>query len=106
MGEAALAGAPDAVAIVTEYAGQVALGLVGLVNIFDSEIVVVSGGLIDLDDVLLTPLRDAFVGRLEGAEYRPVVPIVRAELGGHAGVVGAAALARSLLAERSWADTT
>ena len=97
VGEAAQAGAADAIAIVTEYAHQVALGLIGLVNILDPELVVVSGGLIDLDDVLLTPLRAAFAGRTEGAAYRPDVPIVRAELGGHAGVIGAAVLARALV---------
>ena len=54
-----------------EYAARVALGLVGLVNIFDPELVVVSGGLVELDDVLLGPLREAFDGRIEGARYRP-----------------------------------
>jgi len=96
VGDAALAGATDAVAIVGEYADQVARGLVGLVNILDPELVVVSGGLVDLGDVLLAPLRAAFVGRIEGAAHRPEVPIVRAALGGDAGVIGAAVLAREL----------
>ena len=65
--------------------GRVAIGLVGLVNIFDPEQVVVSGGLVELDDVLLRPLRAAFDGRIEGAPYRPAVPIVAAELGGQPG---------------------
>ncbi len=55
-----------------------------------------SGGLVELGDVLLTPLRDAFAGHLEGAEYRPDVPVVAAALGQRAGVVGAAALARDV----------
>ena len=76
---------PDAVAIVAEYAAHVALGLVGLVNILDPELVVVSGGLVELGDVLLAPLRAAFDGRIEGAAYRPAVPIVAAELGEQAG---------------------
>jgi glucokinase len=97
VGEAARAGAADAVAIVTEYAHQVAVGLIGLVNILDPELIVVSGGLVDLDDVLLAPLRVAFAGRTEGAAYRPDVPIVAAELGAHAGVIGAAVLARELV---------
>jgi len=80
----------------TEYARRVAIGLVGLVNIFDPELVVVSGGLVELDDVLLAPLRAAFDGRIEGAAHRPAVPILPAELGGRAGVVGAAVLARDL----------
>ena len=96
VGDVAQAGADDAVAIVEEYARRVAIGLVGLVNIFDPERVVVSGGLVELDDVLLRPLRAAFDGRIEGAAYRPAVPIVAAELGGQAGVVGAAVLARDL----------
>jgi glucokinase len=51
---------------------------------------------VELDDVLLAPLRAAFDGRIEGAAFRPAVPIVAAELGGQAGVVGAAVLARDL----------
>lgn len=97
VGEAARRGEPDAVALVAEYAHQVAVGLVGLVNVFDPEKVLVSGGLVELGDVLLGPLGAAFHGRIEGAPYRPDVPVVVAELGGRAGVVGAAALARELL---------
>ncbi len=79
-----------------EYAGHVAVGLVGLANILDPALIVVSGGLIDLADVLLDPVRAAFGGRVEGAAYRPEIPIVPAALGRHAGVIGAAVLAREL----------
>jgi glucokinase len=79
-----------------EYAQQVALGLVGLVNVFDAELVVVSGGLVKLGDLLLDPVRTAFAGHLEGASRRPEVPIVPAALGDDAGMVGAAVLARGL----------
>jgi glucokinase len=96
VGKAAQRGEPDGVALVVEYAHQVAIGLVGLVNIFDPEKVLVSGGLVDLGDVLLGPLAAAFHGRIEGAPYRPAVPVVAAELGGRAGVVGAAVLARGI----------
>ena len=41
----------------------------------------VSGGLVELGDLLLAPLRDAFGAHLEGAPYRPEVPIVPAALG-------------------------
>ncbi len=97
VGDVAQSGAADAIAIVEEYARRVAIGLVGLVNIFDPERVVVSGGLVELGDVLLAPLRLAFDGRIEGAAHRPAVPILAAELGGRAGVVGAAVLARELV---------
>ncbi len=96
VGDVAQTGAEDAVAVLEEYARRVAIGLVGLVNIFDPELVVVSGGLVELGDVLLGPMRAAFDGRIEGATHRPPVPIVAAELGGQAGVVGAAVLAREL----------
>jgi glucokinase len=96
VGDAARDGADDAVAVIGEYARYVGIGLVGLVNIFDPELVVVSGGLVGLGDVLLEPLRAAFDGRIEGAPHRPEVPIVAAELGPRAGVVGAAVLAREL----------
>ena len=98
VGESATAGESDGVALVAEYARDVAVGLVALANILDPELIVISGGLVALGEVLLDPLRDAFAHHLEGAQYRPEVPIVAAELGMHAGVVGAAAMARDLIA--------
>jgi glucokinase len=94
VGRAAAEGDPVAIELVAEYAGYVATGLVGLANILDPALIVVSGGLVDLTDVLLDPVRAAFAGRLEGAAYRPDVPILPAALGRHAGVIGAAVLAR------------
>src|SRR5690606_9643701 len=101
VGDAAQAGDPDGIAIVTEYAQQVAIGLAGLCNILDPEVIVVSGGLVELGETLLAPLRESFAGRIEGAPYRPPVPIVPGELGDVAGVVGAAALARDLVDGRA-----
>jgi glucokinase len=96
VGRAAAEGDPMAIELVAEYAGHVATGLVGLANILDPAVIVVSGGLVDLGDVLLEPVRAAFAGRLEGAAYRPEVPILPAALGRHAGVIGAAVMAREL----------
>ena len=96
VGDSAAAGEADGIRILEAYARQVALGFAGLTNILDPEVIVVSGGLVELGDVLLKPLRDAFGAHLEGAPYRPEVPIVAAGLGERAGVVGAAALARDL----------
>jgi glucokinase len=97
VGDSAQAGEPDGIAIVDELAGIVARGLAGLANILDPEVIVVSGGLVEIGDALLLPLRAAFTGHLEGSDHRPVVPVVAGELGDAAGVVGAAALARELL---------
>jgi glucokinase len=90
----AIAAEPDGLAIVHEYAAIVARGIAGLANILDPEVVVVSGGLVDVGDILLDPIRNAFAGHLEGGPHRPEVPIVAAALGSAAGVVGAAVMAR------------
>lgn len=92
--ESATAGEADGVALIEAYAHHVALGFAGLANVFDPEIVVVSGGLVEIGDVLLDPVRRVFDLHLEGAEQRPRVPVVAAALGDAAGLVGAAALAR------------
>jgi glucokinase len=96
VGDAAQAGEQDAIAIIRDYAQQVAVGLVGLVNILDPGVVLISGGLVELGGVLLDPLREWFAGHIEGAQYRAAVEIVPAELGEEAGVVGAAVLARTI----------
>jgi len=95
-GESAAAGEADGVAILGAFTEVVALGFAGLTNILDPELIVVSGGLVELGDVLLDPLRSAFFGHVEGSAHRPPVPIVAAELGDASGMVGAAALAREL----------
>jgi len=91
------AGQADGRAILAEHARAVAVGLGGLVNILDPEVVVISGGLIELGDLLLDPLRAALTDHVEAADLRPVPPVLAAALGEHAGAVGAAALARTLL---------
>lgn len=101
VGDSARAGERDGRALLEEYAGYVAVGLAGLANILDPERIVISGGLVELGDTLLMPVRDAFARCIEGAEYRPTIPIVPAELGEHAGVIGAAARARDLEPGRS-----
>jgi glucokinase len=83
-------------AIVREYARQVAVGLVGLANILDPAIVLISGGLVELGGKLLDPLREWFDGHIEGAQYRAAVEIIPARLGEEAGLVGAAVLARTI----------
>jgi glucokinase len=96
VGDSAQAGEPDGRALLDEYAELVAVGLAGVANILDPERIVISGGLVELGDTLLTPVRDAFARRIEGVEYRPRIAIVPAALGEQAGVIGAAARARDL----------
>lgn len=95
--EAARAGDPDAIGLLSQYADNVALGLAGLANVLDPELIVVGGGLVELGPLLFDPLHAAFLRHVEGAAYRPEIPIVPAHLGERAGAVGAAVLARELL---------
>lgn len=94
---AALEGDAGALAVLDDYADAVALGLASLVAVLDPQRIVLGGGVVRIGDVLLDRVRDAFDRHLEGAVARGGVPIVAAELGGRAGAVGAAVLARDRL---------
>jgi glucokinase len=91
-------GAPDALALVDRYSFNVAIGLVGLANIFDPGVIAIAGGLVNDGDLFLGPIRSHFLGHIEGADYRPMPEIVPAALGERAGVIGAATLALDELA--------
>jgi glucokinase len=96
VGRAAAKGDPDGLHVLAVYADNVALGLAALANIFDPETIVIGGGLVELGPLLFGPLHDAFQRHVEGSQYRPSIQIVPAQLGEHAGAIGAAVLARSL----------
>jgi len=98
VGQAAATGDSDARGVLVQYAENVALGLVSLANILDPECIVIAGGLVELGPLLFGPLREAFGRHIEGGSYRPPIAIIPAELGERAGAVGAAVLARTLLA--------
>ena len=93
MAEAARDGDADALAVMGQFAWWVAQGVANLVNVLDSEVVVIGGGLAELGDLLLDPVRRAFDGLTMGASHRDQVPIVAAQLGERAGAWGAALLA-------------
>jgi glucokinase len=99
VGDSAQAGEPDGVALLDAYTGYVAIGLAALANVLDPACIVVSGGVVEIGDALFEPLRAAFARRIEGVDHRPPVRIVPAQLGEHAGVIGAAVLARNVLGE-------
>ena len=87
-------GDDEALAVMRDFGWWVALGLANLANAFDPELFVLGGGLVEAGEVLLAPVRSAFAELLDGADHRPEVGIVAAELGEHAGAIGAALLAR------------
>ena len=78
--------------ILVEVGHRLGVGIAGLVNVLDPDLVVVGGGVSEADDLLLAPARDSFRRSVEGLHHRPEVPIVPAALGGDSGAIGAAAL--------------
>ena len=90
---AAQDGDGTAKAILAKVGRRLGEGIAGLVNVLDPDVVVLGGGAVGAGDLLLEPARGAFAHAVEGRDVRPQVPILAAELGNDAGVVGAATLA-------------
>jgi glucokinase len=68
--------------------------------VLDPEIVVIGGGVSAAGDLLLEPMRKAYLDHLPARGFRPELKIVAAEFVNDAGVVGAADLARTSLGSR------
>lgn len=78
------------------------IGLAGLVNALDPSRIVIGGGAgTAAFDALAPAAEEALAARLFGRASRTPPPLVRAELGDHAGVVGAALLALHAAEETS-----
>ena len=90
---AAAEGDEQAIEVFAQFAWWVALGIANLVNVLDSEIIVLGGGLAQAGELLMKPTRAAYHELVLAADHRPVVPIVIAQLGEQAGAIGAALLA-------------
>jgi glucokinase len=91
---AAAEGDPQAIAVMASFGWWLALGLANLANTFDPECFVLGGGLVEAGEILLRPVREAFIGLVEAPSHRPPIEILPARLGERAGAVGAALLAR------------
>jgi glucokinase len=86
----------DAVAIDSfrELARWAGAGLADLASLFDPSAFIVGGGVSDEGELVLDPIRKSFRRWLVGGQYRPHAQVLAAQLGGKAGLVGAADLAR------------
>ena len=89
---AAAASAGDELALRAFDIGARALGsaLGGIVNVLSPEVVVIGGGLAEMDETWWNPLREAFAAELIPAASG--TPLVKAELGQDAALIGAAGL--------------
>ncbi|MBI5399346.1 ROK family protein [Candidatus Saganbacteria bacterium] len=88
---AARQGDTAALAAIKQAAHYLAIGVANLVNIFNPEMVILGGGVSNMRELLLQPIRDEFKNYALTLPAK-TVKIVRAKLGTKAGVLGAAAL--------------
>lgn len=97
--EVAIAGDELGVELLSELGRWIGEGSASLAAALDPELFVIGGGVIAAGDLLLTPAREAYEENLPARGHRPIVPIVAAEMGNDAGIVGAADLARIAAAQ-------
>jgi glucokinase len=97
--EAALAGDETAIGVFDLIGGRLGVACSSFANIFQPDAIVVGGGVIKAGDLLLDPARKEVRERA----LRPMneTPILEATLGNDAGMIGAAALARTELGKTS-----
>ena len=85
-------GEPEAVEALAEIGRRLGTGIASFVNVFEPELVVVGGGFGTAGELLLGPAREVLAR--EGLEpARDTVRVVPAQLGFHAGVIGAGMIA-------------
>ena len=87
----------DAVALAAfNTTGQwLGAGIASLAVLLDPACVVIGGGVIDADEILLKPTRESLERNMPFAGKHPYPQIIAAQLGNEAGLVGVADLARS-----------
>jgi glucokinase len=95
--ELAHQGDPAARDVLAEVGRRLGYGLVGVVNVFNPQVVVLGGGALAAGELLLGPAREVVAARAL-PPMREAVGIVPAHFGEEAGMLGAALLAFDLLA--------
>src|SRR6201996_8743399 len=93
--EAALAGDETAIGVFDLIGSRLGVACASFANIFEPEAIVVGGGVIKAGDLLLDPARKEV--RARALNPMNETPILEATLGNDAGMIGAAALARTEL---------
>jgi glucokinase len=89
-----------ALRILSDLGSWLGQAIGSLVAVLDPEVVVIGGGVSAAGDLLLNPIRDAYLAHLPARGYRPELKIVAAEFVNDAGVVGAADLVRVAFRDR------
>jgi len=100
---AAQGGDTLALEVISEAATYLGVGMVNLVNIFNPEMIIVGGGVVKMGDLLLGPARQVVAERAFPISAG-AVRIVPTQLGGDAGMLGAAIFAFQQKLERGGHD--
>lgn len=87
-------GDQTAAKVVETYIDYLAAGISSFVAIFRPEAIILGGGIAQAGDALFGPLGDRVKESTYAAEQIGVPPIIKAELGNDAGIIGAALLPR------------
>jgi len=96
--EAALAGDATSIAVFELIGSRLGVAFASFANIFDPDVIVVGGGVMAAGDLLLEPARRELRSRALPPMNK--TPVVAAEMGPDAGMIGAAAMARLELGEK------
>lgn len=91
---AAREGDPAALECYARLGRALGQGIADLAAVLDPEVVVLTGGLTEAGDILLTPVREALAEFLTARSRRPEIPVLISASGQDAGLVGATDLAR------------
>jgi len=94
VGEFIAMGDPGAIHALQELGRYIGTACASLGAVLDPELFVIGGGVSVAGDLLLDPIREAYLAHLPARGYHPEARFVIAELVNDAGVVGAADLAR------------
>jgi glucokinase len=92
-------GDPAAEELLQEAGQWLGFGLANLAAAFDPGCFVVGGGVSEAGDLLLEPARETLRRTLTGRTVRATPPVLPAQLGADAGLVGAAELAREAVVD-------
>jgi glucokinase len=92
--ERARQGDADAVTVIEAFARWVAIGLSNVTNFSDPDVIVIGGGVSENADIVMPIVRRWFVELLYSPEQRTHPDLRVAQLGEHAGAIGAALLPR------------
>jgi glucokinase len=93
-------GDPGALELLTNLGVALGKTVATLAAVVDPEVVVIGGGVSAAGELLLGPMREAYLGSLSARGFHPELKLVTAQFVNDAGVVGAADLARGELSAR------